>query len=180
MKNFKEIILDKIRLLIIALFISLIVDKLLFGFAIVDGHSMYPTLSTSDRLLILKIPPMAKNPAIGDIVIFNSPGKGDNGELFIKRVVAKEGDTFKIAEGQLYLNDRLITEAYINSEVFTDRGYSLIEATVPEDMVFVLGDNRNDSNDSRSFGFVDEKHIKGRALVRIWPLREITVFVNPY
>lgn len=180
MKNFKEFVLDKLKLILIALVISLVVDKLLFGFAIVDGQSMYPTLSSSDRILILKIPYIAKNPSIGDIIIFNPPKEEEGRELFIKRVIAKAGDTFKIMEGHLYVNDTLVSEAYINKGAFTDRGYRLIEGTVPEDTVFVLGDNRNDSNDSRSFGFVDAKHIKGKALLRIWPIKEITVFVNPY
>ena len=180
MKNWKEFIIDKIKLVLLALAIAFVVDKLFFGFAIVDGQSMYPTLNTSDRILVLKLPIISKDPNIGDIVIFNPPYQVEEKELFIKRVVAKAGDSFKVIEGKLYVNDERLSEVYIYQESFTDRGYSLLEGIVPEGMIFVMGDNRNDSNDSRSFGFVDEKQIKGKALIRVWPMKEITVFLNPY
>lgn len=179
MKKLKDFIVDKLKLFLVALTIALMVDKFLFGFAIVDGQSMYPTLNTSDRILVLKMPILTKDPDIGDIVIFNPPNQVEEEELFIKRVVAKAGDSFKFIEGELFVNDEEISEIYISHEAITDRGYTFLEGVVPDGMIYVLGDNRNDSNDSRSFGFVDEGQIKGKALIRIWPIKEITVFLNP-
>ncbi len=179
MKKIKEFLIDKVKLLVVALVIALLIDKFLFGFAVVEGQSMYPTLNTRDRILVLKLSLISKHPDVGDIVIFNPPHLLEE-ELFIKRVVAKSGDSFKLADGLLYINDERQEEAYVAKEAFMDKGYSVLEGTVPEGMIFVMGDNRNDSNDSRSFGFVEMDHIKGRALVRIWPLKEIQVFLNPY
>jgi len=180
MKNWKEFIIDKIKLVLLALAIAFVVDKFIFGFAIVDGQSMFPTLNTSDRILVLKLPIISKDPNIGDIVIFNPPYHAEEKELFIKRVVAKAGDFYKIIDGKLYVNNERLAEGYIYQESIWDRGYAFMEGIVPEGMIFVMGDNRNDSNDSRSFGFIDEKQIKGKALIRVWPMKEITVFLNPY
>ncbi len=179
MKKFKEFLIDKIKLLVVALVIALLIDKFFFSFAVVEGQSMYPTLNTKDRILVVKLPVISRHPEVGDIVIFNPPHLLEE-ELFIKRVVARSGDTFKIADGIIYINDERLEEAYVAKEAFMDKGYSILEGTVPEGMIFVMGDNRNDSNDSRSFGFVEIDHIKGKALVRIWPLKEVQVFLNPY
>ncbi|MEW9123266.1 MAG: signal peptidase I [Thermotaleaceae bacterium] len=167
-----------IKTFLIAILVGIILEKFFFSFTIVQGLSMYPTLHNDDKLFINKFSYNWTKPHTGDIVIFEPPIKDREKELFIKRIIAMEGDSFKIDHGKIYVNSRQIKEEYIEEEDYDDKEYSITEGTVPAGMVFVLGDNRNDSNDSRCFGYVSLKSIKGKAKYRIWPVETITVFSN--
>lgn len=177
-KKFKGI-LDWLQAICMAVIIAIIIENLLFSFAVVSGQSMFPTLDNEDRLLVVRIPYVYKNLNMGDIVIFNPPNILDEKEMFIKRVIAKENDHFFIKEGDLYINGTKQIENYICDEDYLQRNYKFIEGIVPPNMVFVMGDNRNDSNDSRTFGFVEKDKIKGKVLLKIWPLDEMRAFLNP-
>jgi len=172
-------ILDWLGAIFIAVIIAVIIDNLLFSFAVVSGQSMFPTLETEDRLLVARIPYIYKELNMGDLVIFNPPNGLDEKEMFIKRVIAKENDHFFIKDGDLYINGEKRVENYTCEEEYLQRNYKYIEGTVPPNMVFVMGDNRNDSNDSRTFGFVSKDRVKGKVLLKIWPLDEIKTFVSP-
>ncbi len=165
-----------IRIFLIAILLGLFFEKFIFGFTVVQGLSMYPTLNNQDKLFINKLEYRLHGPHPGDIVIFAPPIKDRKKELFIKRVVAVEGDSFEIIDGKIYINGETIKENYITFEEYDDRDYPITAGVVPKGMVFVLGDNRNDSNDSRCFGYVSIKSIKGRAEYRIWPVEAMTAF----
>ncbi|MCT4607417.1 MAG: signal peptidase I [Marinisporobacter sp.] len=156
--------------------VTLLVERFVFGFTIVQGLSMQPTLKNNDKLFINKIIYLFTNPHYGDIVIFHPPIDDRQEELFIKRVIAVEGDRFQVKEGKLYINNKLMEEPYICQENYQERLYSITSGIVPKDMIFVMGDNRNDSNDSRCFGFVPKKSIEGKADFRIWPLDTVQAF----
>ena len=159
-----------------ALVSSVLVVVLIFTFVIrligVDGHSMLPTLQHGDRLLVLNSTLCGKY-EYGDIVIvrkdtfMNSP--------IVKRVIATEGQTVDIdfATGSVWVDDRLMDEPYINELTFTDEGLDF-PVTLGEGEVFVMGDNRNASDDSRNprLGPVDERYIIGKAVILAFPGRD--------
>lgn len=152
--------------------ILLILEKFIFSLTIVQGMSMNPSINNNDKLFVNKLSYVFKNPEPGDIVIFHPPIMERTRELFIKRVVAVEGDFFSIEDGKLYINGSKVEEPYINNLKYKDRSYDYTKGIVPDNAVFVLGDNRNDSNDSRCFGFVPLENIEGKADLRLWPKRE--------
>lgn len=132
----------------------------------VDGPSMQPTLRTGERLLIDKITYRLRYPHRGDVVVFRYPS--DPSQYYIKRVVGLPGDVIRITGGFLHVNGHVIHEEYTNGPTLGEFG----PYKVPEDHFFVLGDNRNNSEDSRSrsVGPVPRELIVGRAVMRYWPL----------
>ncbi|WZL71812.1 signal peptidase I [Clostridiaceae bacterium 35-E11] len=174
-----EGILRWAKSILFAIAIAIMIEKFICGVTIVQGMSMSPTLQDEDKLFINKIGCFLKKPHVGDIVIFHPPIEERKKEMFIKRVVAVEGDAFRIKENTVYINGVKINEPYIHKEAYDKKTYKIMEGIVPEGMVFVMGDNRNDSNDSRCFGFVPIKNIRGKANIRIWPLNEVKAFSSP-
>jgi len=149
----------------------------------IPSGSMKPTLIERDRLMVNKIRygpkvpftksarfPGLRQPKRGDIIVFVYPT--DPSRDFIKRLVALEGETVEIKEGDLYINDQLIEDPLIKN-IFYYHGVRYAKAgekiTVPEDHVFVLGDNSASSSDGRVWGFVPEGNIIGRAEMIYWP-----------
>jgi signal peptidase I len=136
----------------------------------VGSESMVPTLKVWDRVLINKLAYDLEGPQRGDIVLFESPDGGE--EPLIKRVVALPGDTLELRRGELFVNGTEVDEPYVRREACargTPRTCSFGPKTVPENHVFVMGDNRTNSLDSRFFGPVPEGNLIGEALFRFWP-----------
>lgn len=158
----------KVFITILSLF--LFIESYILGLTVVNGESMMNTIKNNDRILVNKISYLFERPTRGDVVIFNPPIDGREKELFIKRIIAVPGDYFQIKNNKLYLNGILISENYINNKKSNRKEYKLLEGKVPKGYVYVLGDNRDNSNDSRVFGLVPIKNIKGKALTKIWPL----------
>lgn len=131
--------------------------------SVVVGSSMEPNLQNGQRLVVNKTAYAFKEPSRGDVVIFRSPGN-QNTE-FIKRVIGLPGDTVVIKDGKVMVNGKKLNEPYIASPPH----YSLNEVKVPADSYFVLGDNRNNSNDSHNGWTVPRPSIIGKAWVSIWP-----------
>ena len=145
----------------------MVVFTFFWRFVGVVGPSMQPTLYENDWLAVTAVP---KTPRSGDIVIVTQPNAFD--EPIVKRVIATEGQTIDIRDGHVYIDGELLVETYIAPDVVTERenldNYPL---TVPEGMVFVMGDNRPHSTDSRSsaIGLIDSDYILGRVSFRIMP-----------
>lgn len=132
---------------------------------------MYPTLQDKNIVLINRIEAKTKLPTYGDIIVFNSNLEVEN--ILIKRVVAVEGDKVVIKDGKVYVNDQQLDEPYIFQEYpITDGSVALI---VPKNKVFVMGDNRGNSLDSRSdiIGTIDKSEIIGKVFTRIFPFSKI-------
>lgn len=157
---------------------GLIICVLLFVFGIrvidVKGNSMNPTLYNGDKLLISDL---FYTPKRGDVVIFKTDSYDPNKAL-VKRVIAVEGDIINIDfdNGIVYVNDEPITEPYIN-ELTRNKLNFIGPQTVPENCVFVMGDNRNASTDSRDnrIGMVDSRLILGKAYLQIYPFSEFGI-----
>lgn len=157
-----------------ALVCSVVAVVMLFTFAVrligVDGRSMVPTLQNGDRLLVLTSL-LNNDYQYGDIVILRK-GAFSGGEPIVKRVIATEGQTVDIdfEKGIVYINGAPLEEDYINEPTYTEEG-TVFPLTVPENSIFVMGDNRNNSSDSRSslLGTVDTRYVIGKAVFLLFP-----------
>jgi signal peptidase I len=159
-----EIVLIVGAALVLALLIQQFIVK---PFSIPSG-SMEPTLVQGDRILVARFAYRFGDPKPGDVVVFDPPTSSK--EEYVKRVVAVAGDTVAVHDGKLYVNGEPMTEPYLKD---TNLAGTFEEITVPKDMVFVMGDNRNNSADSRVFGPVPKSSILGRAFAIYWPLNRI-------
>jgi signal peptidase I len=128
----------------------------------VDGHSMEPSLQSGEFVIVNKLAYKIGAPDIGDVIVFHYPRDPD--QEYIKRVIGLPNDSVEISNGSVYVNDEPIDEPYIaappNYQSNTD---------VPENSLFVLGDNRNNSSDSHNWGAVPMEFVIGKALVVYWP-----------
>ena len=131
----------------------------------VHGNSMEPTLPAGAVLVIDKVTLHARDPHRGDVIVTSDPRTG---ELIVKRVVATAGDSVGIENGLLIVNGQTVEENYVDNHDM--EGFYFGPDTVPSGHVFLLGDNRADSVDSRAFGPVAVDSIDGRVLTKIWPL----------
>ena len=157
--------------IIVAVALAFCIRTFLVEPYMVEGSSMYPTLKNHERLIVDKLSYFVTNPKRGEIVVFRFPK--DESRDFIKRVIAVGGDTIEMKDGQVFVNGQALKEDYIYKNDPKGKNISSYRKTiVPEGTIFVLGDNRNNSEDSRfaDVGFVPHKLVKGRALVCFWPL----------
>jgi signal peptidase I len=137
---------------------------------VIPSGSMEPTLQVGDRLLGNKFWFWFADPHRQDIVIFSPPSSAHLAAgALIKRVIAVEGDVVEVRNGQVFVNGHPVVEPYLKERP----QYILPPTPVPQDMLFVLGDNRNASYDSHAWGFVPRNHLKAKAFVRYWPLNRI-------
>lgn len=153
--------------LLAAVAIALLLRFFVFEFIRVDGSSMEPTLYTDEYVFMEKVSYRFSEPSRGDIVICHFPGRT---ETFVKRVIGIEGDRLRITEGVLYINDEASYDYYegpMNTE--------MPEIIVPQNAVFVMGDNRNHSMDSTNSGVgaLPYNMILGKAVFVLWPLNMI-------
>ncbi|MBL4934914.1 signal peptidase I [Clostridium sp. YIM B02515] len=163
-------LIELAKSVIIAIVAAVLIITFVFETVSVDGLSMFPTLNNKDRLIVEKVSYYFRYPKVNDIIVLKYPA--DTREKFIKRVVAVAGDKVKIEDNRLFVNGIEKDEPYLN-EKFINGFFN--EVTVPENTVFVLGDNRNNSRDSRfpDVGFVNKKLIVGRAVLRLYPFNKI-------
>jgi signal peptidase I len=166
---------ELLETIILALVVALVIRTFVVEVYRVDGSSMENTLHSEERVLVNKFIFRfgLRPPQPGDIIVFQYPKQPDRD--FIKRVVAVAGDTVEIRGGRVFVNGKPFPEAATVRLSNRDFG----PYPVPPNAVFVLGDNRNNSEDSRYFGEVPLERIRGLAFARIWPLPRISGFANP-
>jgi signal peptidase I len=160
-----------IQTLIMAVILYFVIDAV-FERVMVLNISMQPTLYQGDLILVNKLAYKLGKMNTGDVVIFHNPNLLE--EDYIKRLIGKPGDVVKVEGGVVYVNGTALKEPYIAAPPeYAD------EWTVPANSVFVLGDNRNNSSDSHSWGFVPVSDIVGKALVVYWPLNAMKILSHP-
>lgn len=164
-----EEIKDWVISILVAIVIAFFIRYFIVELYIVDGPSMQPTLESSERLVVNKFIYRFKQPEKGDVLVFKYPK--DQSRDFIKRVIATAGDSIEVKENHVYVNGKLINEPYILDEPMKG-SYPL--AVVPEGHIFVMGDHRNNSEDSRfrDVGFVPLELVKGKAVLVFWPVSQ--------
>ena len=157
---------DWIVSIVVAIVLAYLIRTFIVELYIVDGPSMRPTLESHERLVVNKFIYQFRPPERGEILVFRYPR--DPSRDFIKRVIAVPGDSIEIKDQRVFVNDQLLNEPYILEK--TRSTYP--KATVPPGTIFVMGDNRNNSEDSRfvDVGFVPYDLIKGKAILVFWPI----------
>lgn len=167
----KKEIFEWIKTIGLSVVFALFITTFIARPTLVQQHSMYPTLDPNDYLILNKISYRFHKPERGDIVVFKTSLKTEYGKdmNLIKRVIGQEGDTVVINEGRVYINGTELEEEYINGNSTPGD----IEVVVPENNVFVMGDNRGGSLDSRKLGTIQVDKIEGKALVRLFPFNKV-------
>jgi len=147
----------------------------------VSGDSMYSSFKDKEYIVTNLISLRFSDPKRGDVVVFKSPS--DPNKDFIKRIIAIAGDEVSLQAGEVYINNKQIEEAYLDQGIKTYGGAFLQDddkKIVPTGYYFVMGDNRNDSSDSRTWGFIKRESIKGISFFVYWPINEVQLIKNPY
>jgi signal peptidase I len=165
---------ENFSLIAIAIILALLIRTFIAEPRLIPSESMYPTLYVGDRLVVEKLSYHFHPPKTGDIVVFHTPPElqrrgYDKNQAFIKRVIGMPGEIISVVDGKVYLNNQPIQEDYIAEP--PNQPFPPVK--VPADKLFVMGDNRNDSNDSRYWGFLPRENVIGRATFRFWPLDRI-------
>jgi signal peptidase I len=153
----------------LAILVFLVARNFLFRMAHVTGSSMEPTLDHGEMVVLNRLGWLVSGPRVGDIVAF--PYRLDPSENYIKRVVALAGDTVDLLDGAFYINGTRLDDDFSYDRIVL-RGDEAFPLTIAEGTVFVLGDNRNGSKDSRftAVGSVPVSEVVGRVALRVWPL----------
>jgi signal peptidase I len=162
---------ENIIILGLALGLALFIRTFVAEPRYIPSESMLPTLEIGDRLIVEKLSYYTHPPHRGDIIVFAPPPQlqeqgFDADQAFIKRVIGLPGDTIEINNGRVLINKELLTEPYIAQAP----NYLMSPMVVPPAQLFVMGDNRNNSNDSHVWGFLPIQNIIGHACFRFWPL----------
>ena len=154
-----------------ALLVAFIIKTFLLQAFYIPSLSMAPTLQINDRVLVNKLSYDLHDVNRGDLVVFESPpNEGSETKDLIKRVIALPGETVESRDGDILINGQVLEEPYLDRGVTTG---ALDKITVPPDHLWVMGDNRANSRDSRFFGAIPESLVIGRAFVRVWPITDI-------
>lgn len=164
-KTAKQEIIEWVVTLAVALVIAVVVRTFIFEPVRVDGNSMYPTLKHGEIMIVSKMDyNFGGVPERFDVVICHYPGRGKTN--FVKRVVGLPGDTVEIKDGHLIVNGVIYAEKFLHERPVDDFG----PVTVPEGQYFVMGDNRNNSNDSRrsEVGTLEREYIMGKVSAVLW------------
>lgn len=197
----KKEIFEWIVCIVVALLAYFVINYFLGTIAGVKQSSMHPTIKTGERVLIGRRVLYNKTLSRGDIIILEAPNGyinienttniaqykeytgianfaykvlGIGKKSYIKRIIGLSGDHIYISEeGQVYVNEQLLKEEYLDSSVTTPRNGKNYDIIVPQNCVFVMGDNRRDSRDSREFGTIPMNRVEGKVSIRIWPFNKI-------
>lgn len=163
-------VIEWVVILVAALTVAIVVKTFLIQAFYIPSGSMEPTLKPHDRVLVNKLSYHLHSIHRGDIVVFKAPPSEANDPTIkdlIKRVIGLPGDRIEGIDGKVYINGKLLKESYLPAGTETT---SLPSQTVPAGQLFVMGDNRGDSKDSRFIGTIPTHLVVGRAFVRVWPL----------
>ncbi len=168
---------ETIRIFAVALAIALFLRTFIVEPRFIPSGSMEPTLQVGDRILVDKISQHWQEPQRGDILIFyppKSPAVEDNTKAYIKRLIGLEGDRIAVKNGKVYRNDEPLDEPYIAEAP----KYNMRPVTVPKGHYWMMGDNRNHSNDSHIWGFLPKENVIGKATIRFFPFGDRIGSIN--
>ena len=167
-------VVEWVLILLGAVIVAFIIKTFLFQAFYIPSVSMEPTLKVKDRVIVNKLSYDFHDVHRGDIVVFKSPPGEETGTVkdLIKRVIGLPGETVEARDGQILINGQPLTEPYLEDGVTTGQ---VEPHKVPPGHVWVMGDNRPNSKDSRFFGAIDEDLIVGRAFVRVWPIPKLSL-----
>lgn len=163
--GFVRFVVDLLETLVIAVLLFIGINAVSARIR-VDGFSMYPTLQNGEYVIVDKLTYRIGSPQRGDVVVFHNPR--NPAQEYIKRVIGLPGDIITILDGTVFVNGDILQEPYVNAPPLYEN-----EWVVPNDAYFVLGDNRNNSSDSHTWGAVPTEYMVGKAVLVYWPLTEL-------
>lgn len=164
----------------LAIGLYLIIQALVVQTYRVEGHSMDDSLHDGQHLLIDKLTPRFDDYSRGDVVVLHPPDEPEDSTPFIKRVIGVAGDHLEVHDGAVWVDGTQLDEPYVAAGAITEPSFSDESSwDVGPGEVFVMGDNREDSRDSREFGVVQTSEIIGRAWLRFWPLDAFGILSTP-
>lgn len=156
-----------------ALLVAFLIKTFLLQAFYIPSLSMAPTLKVNDRVLVNKLSYDVGEVNRGDLVVFESPpNEGSQTKDLIKRVIGLPGETVESRDGQIYINGQVLDEPYLQPDITTG---PMEKVTVPPNHLWMMGDNRANSRDSRFFGAIPEDLVIGRAFVRVWPVTALSL-----
>jgi signal peptidase I len=167
-----KILAMALPLFLLPILLAVVTGTFLFQAARVEGHAMEPTIAYQDGLIVNKLAYRLDEPKRRDIVMMYYPLNPERN--VVERVIAEEGDEVRVIAGRLYLNGTLVDESFVAPESRSQDNWGPL--VVPEGYYFVMGDRRNNSADSRHWGFVPQKYIIGRVWARWWPISRARTF----
>lgn len=168
----KEFTKEALSIIIIAFVLAMLLRMTIIEGRFIPTGSMLPTLPIDTRVMVIKFAYWFNEPERGDIIIFKPPESLQVKDDYIKRVIGLPGETVYIHDGQVFIDDQVLVEPYIQEAI----QYTFGPVVVPEGSLFVLGDNRNHSHDSHAWdSWLKLDHVKGKAFAIYWPLSEITL-----
>jgi signal peptidase I len=162
---------DWLVVIAVALLVAFVVRTFVIAHFVVEGESMYSTLDTNDRVFVNKLSYRLHDPNRGDVVVLHQVTGASERDL-IKRVIGLPGESVEVRNCSVLIDGRVLNEPYLDPEVVTPTdcgGDYVLDGVVPDNHVFVMGDNRGGSQDSRVIGPIDEDDLVGRAFVVFWP-----------
>ncbi|MBR8830191.1 MAG: Signal peptidase IB [Chroococcopsis gigantea SAG 12.99] len=173
-KSLVKSIWENLQILLVALVLAYLIRTYIAEPRYIPSDSMLPTLEQGDRLVIEKVSYRFHPPTSGDIVVFQPPANlleqgYQKDQAFIKRVIGTSGDKVRVSHGRVYVNDQPQGENYILEKP----RYDLPTVEVPAGELFVMGDNRNNSNDSHIWGFLPQDNVIGHAIFRFFPFNRL-------
>lgn len=180
MKSFLYSVWEIVEVVLVAVIAVLIIRNFLVQPFLVSGSSMEPNFSSGDYLLIDELTYQLRTPQRGEAIVFHYPG--DEGQYYIKRIIGLPGETIEIKGGQVTIlnsqnpNGFVVNENYLPADFKTSGDEKVV---LPADQYFVLGDNRNYSFDSRSWGNLTKKEIVGLVRLRLWPINKVMAIGKP-
>ena len=156
----------------VALLAAFVIRATLVQTYFIPSESMTPTLEVGDRLMVYKLAFTLGDVDRGDLVVFNRPANMGTADIkdFVKRVIGLEGERIRAEGGVVYVNGRPLEEPYLTTDMYTS---DFPETEIPPGYMFVMGDNRPNSRDSRFFGPIHEGLLVGEVFLRIWPFGNI-------
>ncbi|WP_404784592.1 signal peptidase I [Altericista sp. CCNU0014] len=171
---------DNILTVLVAIGLAVLIRSFVAESRYIPSPSMVPTLYPGDRIAVEKLSYRFRDPQPGEVVVFYPPSQLQMAgypadQAFIKRAIAVAGQTVQVHEGRVYVDRVPLTEPYIAEPP----SYEMPAVRVPVGMLFVMGDNRNNSNDSHVWGFLPKENVIGRANLRFWPPGEIGFIADP-
>jgi len=170
------VIKEYVEPILIVAAVVLVVRTFLIQPFLVSGASMEPNFSDGNYLIINELSYRLREPKRGEVIVFQSPSDGRT--YFIKRIIALPGEEINIKSGEVRINGKVIEEPYLSDNVYTR---SEVSVTLGDEQYFVMGDNRGESYDSRSWGPLDKSKSKivGVATLRLWPINEVKAIAVP-
>jgi signal peptidase I len=171
--SLRRFLKDIYEVVVPAIILFLIIHTFFLQAQVVPSPSMHPTIMVHDQFLLNKTAYWFKSPQRFDIIVFKPPAAADFNGDFVKRIIGLPGETIMVQGGVVYINGKPLKEPFISADRAPIASFSPF--IIPDGEVFTMGDNRNNSRDSRFWGALPIKNIRGQAWWRYWPLSRISM-----